>query len=51
MDVVFGGHHGVRRFHVVIKLKHYAVSMHVGNINCNKDTREILEKKHWKGAQ
>jgi hypothetical protein len=53
MDVVFGGDHGACHFHAVIQLifhnvqchvKPYAVSIHVGNMDCNKDTREILEK-------
>jgi hypothetical protein len=53
MDVVFGGDHGARRFRAVIQLifcnvqcqvKPYAVTIHVGNNDCNKDTREVLEK-------
>jgi hypothetical protein len=53
MDVVLGGDYGVRRFRAVIQLifrngqcqvKPYAVTIHVGNSDCNKDTREVLEK-------
>jgi hypothetical protein len=53
MDVVFGGDHGARRFRAVIQLifrnadchvNPYSVTMHMGNIDCNKDTREILQK-------
>ena len=53
MDVVFGGDHGARRFRAVIQLifrnadchvKPYSVTIHVGKIDCNKDTREILQK-------
>jgi hypothetical protein len=53
MDIVFGGDHGARRFRAVIQLifrnvqchvKPYAVTIHVGNIDCNKDTREVLER-------
>jgi hypothetical protein len=47
MDVVLGGDHGAHRFCAVIQLifwngqsqvKPYAVTIHVGNIDCNKDT-------------
>ena len=53
MDVVFGGDHGARRFRAVIQLifrnadchvNPYSVTIHVGKIDCNKDTREILQK-------
>jgi hypothetical protein len=53
-DIVFGGDHGARRFRAVIKfilrnkddiaVEPYSVVIHVGNIDCKKDTREILEK-------
>jgi len=53
-DIVFGRDHGACRFQAVIKLilqnkddirvEPYSVVIHVGNIDCKKDTREILEK-------
>jgi hypothetical protein len=53
-DIVFGGDHGARRFRAVIKfilrnkddntIEPYSVVIHVGNVDCKKDTREVLEK-------
>jgi len=54
VDVVLGGVCGARRFRAVIQLvfRHnncpseaYSAIIHVGNIDCNKDTREILDKQ------
>jgi len=53
LDVVLGGDHGARRFRAVIQLifrnnncpsETYSVTIHVGNIDCNKDTRKILDE-------
>jgi hypothetical protein len=53
-DIVVGGDHGQRRFRAVIKLilrnngnniiSPYSVVIRVGNIECRKDTREVLQK-------
>jgi hypothetical protein len=53
-DIVFGGDHGQRQFRAVIKIilrndenkaiNPYSVVIRVGNIECRKDTREVLEK-------
>lgn len=53
LDVIFGGDHGARRFRAVIWLilrntddrtiAPLSVVIHVGNIECKKDTREVLE--------
>jgi hypothetical protein len=53
-DVVFGGDHGAWGFGAVIKfilqnkddiaVEPYSVVINVGNIDCKKDTRQILEK-------
>jgi len=54
IDIVFGGDHGAKRFHAVIKLiirnkedtsvSPISVVITVGNIDCTKETREILNK-------
>jgi hypothetical protein len=53
-DIVVGGDHGQRRLRAVIKLilrnngnntiNPYSVVIHVRNIECRKDTREVLQK-------
>jgi hypothetical protein len=54
VDIVFSRDHGAGRFWAVIKLnlqikdditvEPYSVVIHVGNVDCKKDTRKILEK-------
>lgn len=54
IDVVLGGDNGACRFHAVTQLifhskenhhvKQNTALIHVGNIDCNKHTRDILEK-------
>jgi len=53
MDFVFGEDHGAHRFWALNQLKFcntqchvkpYTVSIQVGNIDCAKDTSEVLEK-------
>jgi hypothetical protein len=53
IDIVFGGDHGARRFRAVIKIifrntedksvPSYSIVLTVGNIDCRKETRQILE--------
>jgi hypothetical protein len=53
LDLVFGGDHGARRFRAVIRLilrnkddgaiAPHSIVLHVGNIECKKDTRNVLE--------
>ncbi len=53
IDIVFGDDHGARRFRAVIKIifrntedksvPPYSIVLTVGNIDCRKETRQILE--------
>ncbi len=53
LDIIFGGNHGAQRFRAVIQLilrnkdnaaiAPYSTVLHVGNVDCQKDTREVLE--------
>jgi len=53
LDIIFGGDHGARRFRAVIQLilrnkdngevEPYSIVITVANIDCQKDTRQVLE--------
>jgi hypothetical protein len=54
LDVILGCNHGARKFRAELRLlfwnsmdeevKQYSISLHVGHIDCTKDTREVLQK-------